>query len=50
MCVGGLLGLFDTVLVTKIFVGYIVLDTLWIMILPSRASLQHNTSPHIHIT
>ena len=35
MCIGGLLGALDTVLITKIFIAYIVVDTLWILIFPS---------------
>mmetsp|Transcript_28495 Transcript_28495/g.70231 ORF Transcript_28495/g.70231 Transcript_28495/m.70231 type:complete len:220 (+) Transcript_28495:117-776(+) len=35
MCFGGLLGAFDTVRITHIFVAYIVVDTLWIVLFPS---------------
>ena len=35
MCILGLLGLMDAHLITKIFITYIVVDTVWIVVSPS---------------
>jgi hypothetical protein len=35
LCIGGIFSLIDTLLVTKIFLAYIVLDTVWIIIFPA---------------